>query len=191
MELGNQIKAYRNQLQLSQEALADKIYVSRQTISNWENDRNYPDIKSLLLLSATFGVTLDTLVKGDLTMMKEQIKNEDIKQFNTHSIVFTVLLLLCWVLPMPLIKWLGLWGLLVFLILAAATFYYALVVERFKKEHDIQTLKEIVAYVEGKHLNRDEQLIEKGKRMYQKVFLGLGSGVITTLIAALFYYLLF
>ena len=37
MELGNQIKKYRSELQISQEQLADRIYVSRQTISNWEN----------------------------------------------------------------------------------------------------------------------------------------------------------
>jgi DNA-binding XRE family transcriptional regulator len=38
MELGNQIKKYRLELQISQEQLAARIYVSRQTISNWEND---------------------------------------------------------------------------------------------------------------------------------------------------------
>ena len=50
MELGSQIKKYRNELSLSQDALAEKLYVSRQTISNWENDKSYPDVKSLLLL---------------------------------------------------------------------------------------------------------------------------------------------
>jgi len=39
MELGNQIKKYRSELQISQEQLADRIYVSRQTISNWENEK--------------------------------------------------------------------------------------------------------------------------------------------------------
>ena len=66
MELGNQIKQHRNRMGLSQEELADRVYVSRQTISNWENDKNYPDIKSLLLLSSCFGVSLDDLVKGDM-----------------------------------------------------------------------------------------------------------------------------
>ena len=45
MELSKQIKKYRTETNLSQEELADKIYVSRQTISNWENEKNYPDIK--------------------------------------------------------------------------------------------------------------------------------------------------
>ena len=50
MELGNQIKRYRKERSLSQDALAEKVYVSRQTISNWENDKSYPDINSLMLL---------------------------------------------------------------------------------------------------------------------------------------------
>lgn len=63
MELSKQIKKYRTEANLSQEELADKIYISRQTISNWENEKNYPDIKSLVLMSEVFQVSLDNLVK--------------------------------------------------------------------------------------------------------------------------------
>ena len=63
MELSKQIKKYRTEANLSQEELADKIYVSRQTISNWENEKNYPDIKSLVLMSEVFQVSLDNLKK--------------------------------------------------------------------------------------------------------------------------------
>ena len=48
MELGKRIKEYRNTAQMTQEDLAEKMFVSRQTISNWENDKSYPDIHSLL-----------------------------------------------------------------------------------------------------------------------------------------------
>ena len=44
MELSIQIKKYRKELHLSQEELAEKVYVTRQTISNWENEKSYPDI---------------------------------------------------------------------------------------------------------------------------------------------------
>lgn len=50
MELYKQIKRYRTDMNLSQEELAEKIYVTRQTISNWENDKSYPDIHSLLVV---------------------------------------------------------------------------------------------------------------------------------------------
>lgn len=56
MELNKQLKKYRAQQNLSQENLADKIFVSRQTISNWENGKSYPDIQNLLLLSGIFNV---------------------------------------------------------------------------------------------------------------------------------------
>ena len=64
MNIGNQIKKYREQLKISQEELADKIFVTRQTISNWENNKNYPDIKSLSLLSYNLNVSLDDLIKS-------------------------------------------------------------------------------------------------------------------------------
>lgn len=73
IELGKQIKKYRLEAKLSQEELADKVYVSRQTISNWENDKNYPDIKSLVLISDIFHISLDNLIKGDLERMKKEI----------------------------------------------------------------------------------------------------------------------
>lgn len=59
MDLSHQIKKYRKQLAFFQEELAEKLYVSRQTISNWENERSYPDIHNLLLLSVLFDVSLD------------------------------------------------------------------------------------------------------------------------------------
>ena len=76
MELGEQIKKYRNGAGLSQEVLADKIFVSRQTVSNWETGKNYPDIGSLVRLSEVFGVSVDTLLKGDAEGIKEMVKKE-------------------------------------------------------------------------------------------------------------------
>lgn len=76
MEISKQIKKHRLDAELSQEELAEKIFVTRQTISNWENNRSYPDINSLILLSNFFDISLDILVKGDLEEMKEEIKLE-------------------------------------------------------------------------------------------------------------------
>ena len=106
MEIGNQIRKYRAELKLSQDDLAEKIYVTRQTISNWENNRNYPDIRSLVLLSNVFGVSLDILVKGDLEQMKDEIKAEDIRIFRRDSRIYTIFLVGMIVLPMPLLRYL-------------------------------------------------------------------------------------
>ena len=68
MELSIQIKKYRTELHLSQEELAEKVYVTRQTISNWENEKSYPDIHSLLLLSSLFNASLDQLYRQYLCL---------------------------------------------------------------------------------------------------------------------------
>ena len=62
--IGERIQEYRKASGLNQEEFAEKVFVSRQTVSSWENDKSYPDIKSLLLMSELFGITLDELVKG-------------------------------------------------------------------------------------------------------------------------------
>src|SRR5699024_12819585 len=82
MNLSKQIKQLRNRDGLSQEALAEKMYVSRQSISNWENERSYPDIHNLLMLSAIFDVSLDQLVKGDVEMMKVTLQQSNMMKLS-------------------------------------------------------------------------------------------------------------
>lgn len=65
MELGQKLKESRTKASLSQGTVAQKIGVSRQTISNWENSRSYPDIGSLLKLSDLYGLSLDEMLKAD------------------------------------------------------------------------------------------------------------------------------
>lgn len=71
MELQTILKQKRNELQLTQEEVAEKIHVSRQTISNWENGRNLPDLSSLILISEIYAVSLDELIKGAPKMVKQ------------------------------------------------------------------------------------------------------------------------
>ncbi len=92
MELAVQIKEHRTQLGMSQDELAARVYVSRQTISNWECDKTYPDVQSLLLLSNVFGTTVDALIKGDVETM-EKILNNDVRRLGVLSVWMTVLLI--------------------------------------------------------------------------------------------------
>lgn len=85
MDLGNQFKRYRNELEISQERLAEKNYVSKQSISNWENNKNYPDINSMIRLSEVFQISLDILIKGDVEKMKKEISKKDRKDFQKVS----------------------------------------------------------------------------------------------------------
>lgn len=68
MEIGSKIKKSRIDAKLTQEQAAEALGISRQTISNWENEKSYPDIVSVLKMSDLYGVSLDYLLKGDSTM---------------------------------------------------------------------------------------------------------------------------
>lgn len=70
MSLGSKIQQIRKEHGLSQEQFADQFHVTRQTVSNWENNRNYPDITSLRQISESFGISFDTLLKEDEAYLK-------------------------------------------------------------------------------------------------------------------------
>lgn len=195
MKLNKQIKKYRTNMNLSQEEFAEKIYVTRQTVSNWENEKSYPDIHSILLMSSLFDVSLDQLIKGDLDIMKEEIKlksnTNDIKKFNRNGAIFTALLIVLIVSAAPLVYFFDFYGMAAYLILGAVTMLFAIKVEKYKKEHNIQTYKEIVAFYNGERLDEIAKNREYGKRPYQKVLLALGSGFIALVVGLLWIVILF
>ncbi|EPZ58953.1 helix-turn-helix family protein [[Clostridium] sordellii ATCC 9714] len=162
-------KKYRTEMKLSQDELAEKIFVSRQTISNWENNKNYPDVKSLLLLSSLFNVSLDVLIKGDLEEMKKEIKTEDIEKFKHDGNIFSILLITTMVSAVPLNKFMGNAGFVIWIIIAIASMYYAIKVEKHKKDNNIQTYREILTFIDGKNMDEVQKHQEYGKRPYQKL----------------------
>lgn len=182
MELGGQIKKFRAEFGMSQEQLAEKIFVSRQTISNWETEKSYPDIHSLLLLSSIFKVSLDTLVKGDIEIMKEKIEKNEVNHFNTVSNIFAVLYVLCLITPIPLMKFFGLKGMAIWAVQMAVTIFAAIKVEQLKKKHNIRTYKEIVAFVYGQELDKEEQKRDDEKAKYQKFLFGFISGIVALVV---------
>ena len=185
MELGNQIKKYRTELQISQEQLADRIYVSRQTISNWENEKSYPDVNSLILLSEVFQTSIDKLIKGDIEIMKEKINKQEIKKLNYYGNIFGVHFAITILSAVPLFFWLEQLAFIPFGILFVITMYWALKVEKVKKDNDIQTYKEIVAFLEGKRLDEIQKQREIGKRPYQNVLKVIVAGIVTIVVCFL------
>ena len=188
MELGKRLKEYRTRAGMTQDELAEKLFVSRQTISSWENDKSYPDIHSLLMLGEVFGVSLDTLVKGDIEIMKEKIDGETIRSFKRDSNIFAVLLVAVAVSLIPLSRWAGIWGIGVWVLLFAAAMFYAVKLEKVKKQQDIRTYKEIVAFTNGEKLDGIEKAREEGKRNYQKgiaVLVCAAAGLLVTWIISL------
>ena len=188
MELGKRLKEYRAQAGMTQDELAETLFVSRQTISSWENDKSYPDIHSLMMLGDVFGVSLDTLVKGDIEIMKEKIDGETIRSFKRDSNIFAVLLVAVAVSLIPLSRWAGIWGIGVWVLLFAAAMFYALKLEKVKKQQDVQTYKEIVAFTNGEKLDGIEKAREEGKRNYQKgiaILVCAAAGLLATWIISL------
>lgn len=185
MELQNQIKKYRTTMKMSQEELSEKVYVTRQTISNWENGKSYPDIHSLLLLSSLFEVSLDELIKGDIESMKREICKKDTDLHNYYSNIFSIIFLVCLVLFVPVVKYLKIFGLIIWVLVYTIGFVFALKSRRIQKEYDVNTYKEIVAFSEGKLLDELEKQYEKKKTPYQtvlKLLFGATLGVVTTAI---------
>lgn len=157
MDIGNQIRTRRQKLGLSQDELASKVYVSRQTISNWETDKTYPDIQSLLLLSALFDTSIDELVKGDVEEMENTIATADAKKMlRLGWIMFGLLVLMVPFGAVGHMLWEG-WGLLLSLAPWVGAMAAALAVERIKDSNDVQTYREIVAFTKGEPIDRSNR----------------------------------
>ena len=182
MELKAQIKKYRMEQNLSQEDLAEKVYVTRQTISNWENEKSYPDIHSLLLLSSLFNVSLDQLIKGDIETMKEIVNEQEVKKLNYYGSIFSIHLLVLVLSAVPLFNWLEYYVFIPFGVMFVITMFWALKVEKIKKKNYVQTYKEIIAFCEGEKLDEISKKVEAGKRPYQNIL----KVVISAVVAALF-----
>lgn len=185
MNLQDQIKKYRNSLNISQEELADNIYVSRQTISNWETGKNYPDIHSLLLLSNFFGITLDELVKGDLEIMKKKVEAIEVKNVERLFTVLTSLFIVMIVSAGPLMFFLKTWGVAIWIVIAVITMFVAMKVEKVKKDNDIQTYKEITAFMNGETLDNISKAKETGKKNYQTLVFAIGSAILALITVTL------
>lgn len=71
MQLGQTIKNIRKQNNLTQEKFAEIFNVTRQTVSNWENEKSYPDLLTLVQISDSFDISLDKMLKEDMKMTKK------------------------------------------------------------------------------------------------------------------------
>jgi len=183
MNISKTIREQRNKLSLSQEELGEKIYVTRQTISSWENDKSYPDINSLILLSQIFDMTIDNLVKGDLEIMEQKIEKNDIRAMNRYGNFMAIGLVLVLVL-FPLSWYLGfIPGVVIAALVFAMTMYFAHKAEKIKKQYDVQTYREIVAFSKGETLDEIAKIRESGKRIYQKILYVVAAMIIGLIVS--------
>lgn len=82
MNVGQKLKESRTKSKMTQEQVAEKLFVSRQTISNWENEKSYPDIISVVKLSDLYSISLDELLKGDEKMVEHLQESTNVVKSN-------------------------------------------------------------------------------------------------------------
>ena len=194
MEVGKRIKDLRAEAHMSQDDLAARVYVSRQTISSWENGKTYPDIQSLLLLSEIFDVTADSLIKGDVETMTKTIDSDvrTMKRLSYVMLGFLLLMVLAmvWVIVQtsawdwPLEQTVPTFALAI--VLWGIAMFAAVWVERIKKRHDLITYREILAYWNGEEVDRDT---DRGRRermlpRWMKVIRTIGKTLLCAAIGA-------
>ena len=169
MELATHIKEHRARLGMSQEELAEAIFVSRQTISNWETDRTYPDVQSLLLLSNLFDVSVDSLIKGDVEEMK-QVLSAEAKKLNKLGIVMVASFAVAaaWIVITMLLDL----SLAAIAVPAAILFVPAVVsatlAERIKHDNQLFTYQAVEALMQGE----DPQVLTERNQRAGKIWWG-------------------
>ncbi|SHJ10091.1 helix-turn-helix domain-containing protein [Pseudobutyrivibrio xylanivorans] len=183
MELGKRIKDLRSAHNWNQDELAEKMFVSRQTISNWENEKSYPDIQSILLLSNIFEISLDQLVKGDVEQMQEIINDQDVKQMKFYGKMMLACIGILIVTFGPLYLLIGMWSLIPEGILAMLELYFSKKLNIIEKENDLVTYKEIVTFMNGNSLDEKSKQQEIGKRPYQTVLVMITAGLISGILS--------
>lgn len=160
MELSRQLKTRREEQGLSQDEVAKAIFVSRQTISNWETDKTYPDVQSLLLLSQLYDTSIDELVRGDAGRIQQVVERDSRKMrllsygmigFSLLAFLFLLGFSLAWPEPSSFARMSkgNIAGGVTFIVLYVIGFGMAIAIDRLKKKHDIVTYREIDRFLKG------------------------------------------
>ena len=158
--------------------------MSRQTISNWENDRTYPDVQNLFLLSNLFDVTIDQLIKGDLDIMEKSIDSEtkNLRRLGLVCGILTVFMFLTLIVGFALYMKLNKSDAILYAMLAMVLItgilgiIAAAYIEQIKARNDVQTYREIKAFLSGEEVDRSKRIcfeqkwLMPGNRYYSQVF---------------------
>ncbi|MCI1987503.1 MAG: helix-turn-helix domain-containing protein [Lactobacillus sp.] len=182
MELGNQIQHHRKRLGLSQTALAERIYVTRQTISNWETGHSYPDVENLLLLGATFDISLDELVKGDVAEMKKTVMQQ---QMDTYTKVMLISVGLALLAIAPSLFLPDYWWAVPPFLLWSVGMVASLKVERLKRRANIKTYQEILAFTQNGDLQAARRQRNKWRDFWQKTLIVVTFWLVCAILAVI------
>lgn len=141
MKIGTIIKEKRTKSGLTQEDLAKKLHVSRSTISNWEIDRNYPDIKLIVNISKVLNIPLEELLKEDSDIVNKISEDTIIRKKTGRKNKILIILIFV----------------LIFSLLAAVIY--------FSNINDISNKKEIV----GAYISNEKLYIKTDLPIYKSI----------------------
>lgn len=127
---GEKVKEKRNDLQLTQTELGEKINVSRQTISSWENGKSYPDIPTLVTLSDFYDLSLDYLLKEDDSYMSKLKQENNLLKFLRIFFVIQIIVAISFGTRALIISGNTLIGMLSSLVIFTIAFYIMLLVNK-------------------------------------------------------------
>lgn len=160
MELGYRIRSLREELGVSQADFAKAVYVARQTVSNWENNKTLPDVESLKLIAAYFGITVDELLDAEAVRLIDETAQarHDLLVWIASSAVYLLWIIIEFTMKFTLVESLAgadkqgaalsllVVRLVVFLWYAAA----AGRAERIRRDRELSSALQVVAFIEGR-----------------------------------------
>ncbi|AUW97416.1 helix-turn-helix domain-containing protein [Streptococcus pluranimalium] len=151
MKIGQHIYQLRTTQNLTQEELASKVYVTRQTVSNWERGYSYPDLQSITKLAHLFDLTVEQLLKDDLSQIERTLKMRTQDYFNTLASELTLAILWFIATTIALFYFFQVDGLIAALIVCSPWLILkASQVEKIKLHYNLETYQEISDFMAGK-----------------------------------------
>lgn len=178
MNIGIRISKLRASYNWNQDDLANKIHVSRQTISNWENNKSYPDIQSLVLLSDIFQLSLDELIKGDLIFMKRKILQNRLQRIILGIFLITLATYFC----LFIFKYSDIYASLLIGALSASGLILIYIFIKVTSSAKLNNFKQTVQYLKGQDLKTVKRSSRKNLLLQYLIggILGLSVGLFLT-----------
>lgn len=172
--IGANIRQLRERSGMTQGELAHRVYVSRQTINNWEGGRTLPDVESLKLLSETFGISVDALMgQGAVTLADETAADRHrlLVSLVVYGALDLVFILLCLFGRLALALWgfeieygseayytkeaLNLAISVIMLVLLIAELPAGHCIRKVMDDHELRDAVAVMAYLEGRNPERN------------------------------------
>lgn len=184
--LGQWIRRQRKEHHYSQEELAKKLYISRQTLSNWENGKTWPDVENLLALSKLFDVSFETIAAKEQQDMKPKMDQLAQIHLNYQSgIMAFCMLFACLLTAAGIVKKDSFYYVFAGIIYAAGMIM-AFKIEKIKKEYDLITYRQIEEFMETGKIPQTKIQKKKGSNLLKALFAAAAAFIVMVLAAALF-----